>query len=269
MRVDGKAIAERIFSDLREKIKEENLKPSLGVAYVGSDPVIDNFVSIKKRKGEEIGIRVEILKFDSAITEGDLIAEIKKGAESGKYNGIIVQLPLPTYFDSQNVLNAVPKQLDVDVLGEETLRSYVKGDTSFIPPVAGAIEEILKVDDVNLTDKKIVVIGKGKLVGHPVHLYLKKIGLPHQTLDEYSDISLYLPIADVVISGTGVPGLIQPSFLKQGVVLLDAGTSEKAGKIKGDADPSCEEKCALFTPVPGGIGPITVAILFRNLIAGK
>lgn len=266
MIVDGKAIAERIFSALRQEVKDKNVKPTLGVVYVGDNPVIDNFVSIKKRKGEEIGVQVEILKFDPNIKESDLIAAIKNEAKSGKYSGLIVQLPLPPQFDPQMVLNAVPQNLDVDVLAQETLKTYVEGEIHFIPPVAGAVEEVLTFHNIDLVDKKIVLIGKGRLVGNPVHFWLQKKGISHEVIDEYADISAYIPNADVIISGAGVPGLITPEIIKEGVVLIDAGTSEQGGRIVGDVDSRCEGKASFFTPVPGGIGPITAAMLFRNIV---
>ncbi len=138
---------------------------------------------------------------------------------------------------------------------------------SVLPPVAGAVAEVLMRQGVDVAGKKVVVVGAGRLVGKPVAEMLKEMGGEVAVITTTSGSLEELKTADVVVLGAGNPGFIKPEMLKQGVVLIDAGTSEAGGKLMGDADPACAEVASIFTPVPGGIGPIAVAMIFKNLLA--
>lgn len=272
MIIDGKKIAEEIKQELKEKVSLLSKKPILSIVYVGSDPAVDSFIRIKKRFGEEIGVQVDVRRFEGSISQNELQDEIKK--LSKKSDGIIVQLPLPFDFDTDEVLSVIPMDKDIDVLSKEAVQAFSLGELSIPPPVIGAVKEIFDQYKIDLGGKSIVVIGEGRLVGAPVILWLRSIGVKPEVLNEESEnIGETLNDANVIISGAGSPGIIKPEMLKEGVVLIDAGTSTaglstKLGvnRIVGDADPDCASKCSIFTPVPGGIGPITVAMLFRNLI---
>ena len=265
MIIDGKKITEDIKQDLKKQVEQLDQPPRLAIIYVGSDPVVDQFIKIKKRVGESVGVKVDVDRFEESITEDSLEEEIKKSAL--KSDGVIIQLPLPSIFSIDEILNAVPKEKDVDVLSAKATQAFSAGEQSIYPPVVGAIRELFDRHNISIEGKKIVVIGKGRLVGAPVIMWLKKKGIhPFVITKETSNIAHYLKDADVIISGAGSPGLIKPDMLKDDVVLIDAGTSEVSGTIKGDADPECASKCSLFTPVPGGMGPITVVMLFKNLI---
>lgn len=257
MLVDGKKLADEIKQEL--KIKAQGKDLCLVVVWVGEDPVSERYVEKKKKFGLDIGVEVIVYEYSSDILEEDLIEEITKLNDNSNVSGIIIQLPLPKEIDEQKILNLISPDKDVDALGE--------GSRVF-PPTIGAIKEILNRNNVELPGKKAVVLGKGKLVGRPAAIWLTQEGANVIVVDsKTSDPASILKQADIIVSGVGRSGLITPGSIREGVVLIDAGTSEAAGQLKGDADPACADKCSLFTPVPGGVGPLTVVMLFKNLLS--
>lgn len=263
IKVSGKKIAERIKGEIKEFLKSSGPK-SLAIFYVGENPVIDSYVAIKKRVGEELGIGVDVLRFPADVIEEDLITEIKTAAKI--YSGVIVQLPIPENLDKEKILNAVPADLDVDILSSVAYKNFKTGLTLKLPPVVGAIKEIVDEYSIELKDKKIVIIGNGLLVGRPVSEWLDREGYDSVIIDkENTDLKGSLAEADMIISGAGVPGLVTVDMVKVGVVLIDAGASTSSGKLVGDIDKSCYDKASVVSGVPGGVGPITVANLFKNL----
>ncbi len=261
--VDGKKIAEGIKEEIRNLLKTGEPK-SLAIIYVGENPVIDNYVALKKKVGLELGINVEILKFEESVST-DVVLEAIKNA-GAKYSGMIVQLPLPAHLNKEEILNAVPAEQDVDVLSEKSFELFSKGESEKMPPVVVAISEIIKTYKIDLANKKIVVVGRGPLVGKPVVVWLSRQNISANVLDSDTlNRAEILKEADIIISGAGVPSLIKASDVKEGVILIDAGTSTASGKIAGDIDQAAYEKAALVSGVPGGIGPITVVSLFKNL----
>ena len=259
MNIDGRAIAESIYLELSERRAHIAGTVSLGIVVASHDPVIESFVRIKSRAAQRLNVELRRLDLLNQPTTADALAAIEQLGP--KVNGIIVQLPLPEALDTERILTAIPPYLDVDGINP----SVADEDRIVLAPVADAIEEILKRSKVDAHGKKCVVVGAGKLVGAPAAYLMHRLGadvcivtLESGSLDELKD-------ADIVILGAGNPGFVKPGMIKDGVVLIDAGTSEQGGKVMGDADPACAEKVALFTPVPGGIGPIAVAMIFKNL----
>ncbi|MBI4087408.1 MAG: bifunctional 5,10-methylenetetrahydrofolate dehydrogenase/5,10-methenyltetrahydrofolate cyclohydrolase, partial [Candidatus Liptonbacteria bacterium] len=231
--------------------------------------VTKNFVAIKKRFAEALGIPVEEKIFDDAElpATASLVRAVEEIVARGKKGGIVVQLPLPSSVDTQAVLNAVPPQYDIDVLGEESLRLFREGQLAIFPPVVGAIREILERNSIFLHGKKVAVLGQGRLVGVPVAAWFRKMEADVAVFDStHPPKPEELRRADIIVSGIGKPRFITPDMVRDGAIVLDAGTSEAGGKIVGDASPAVAEKCTLFTPVPGGIGPVTIAILLQNLL---
>lgn len=267
MNINGKEIAEDIKNTLKERVARLPRKPRLDIVYVGKNPIIEGFLRIKRRTGEEIGAETNVHHFPSSVSQKSLIEEIRKIAADKNSDGMIVQLPLPEELDTETILSAIPTEKDTDILSNEDLELFANGKLSIAPPVAGAIIEILKRNDISVASKNAVVLGNGRLVGRPVSAWLKQNGAIVTVLDKTTaELTPFLQKADIIVSGTGNPGIIKSEMISQGVILLDAGASEDAGEIKGDADYTCSDKCALFTPVPGGLGPITVAMLFKNLL---
>lgn len=267
MIIDGRAIAGEIKEELKNKVGQMDEKLSLAVFAGREDLATRKFIEIKKRFADDIGVSIEVKSLPGATTD-KLVKEIQDAAKS--CNGIIVQFPLESGIDTDIVRNAIPLSLDIDVLSDEAVSRFARGEFPILPPVAGAIAEIVRRNNVVLEGKRVVVVGEGRLVGKPASIWARLRGANVTTLNAESyDISYEIRKADILILGAGVPYLIKPDMVKGGVVIFDAGTSEASGKLVGDADPRCAEKASLFTPVPGGIGPITVAMIFKNLVRLK
>ncbi len=268
MIVDGKAIAEDLKRELTKKVYDISYKNGLvlQLIMVGANPVTERFVAVKKKFAADVGVSIIEHRLPKNSTTAEAVAAVKSAAQAG--GGIVVQLPLPASIDTQTVLNAIPVSADVDVLSDAACAQFEAGTLPILPPVAGAISEILLRYGVSVVGKKAVVIGQGRLVGKPSALWLKRAGAHVVAADEHTgNIRVLTEDVDIIVSGAGVPHLIKPEMVKEGVALLDAGTSEQGGKTVGDIDPSCAEKASLFTETPGGIGPVTVAMLFKNLLA--
>ncbi len=267
MRIDGKQIRDRIKRELRDEVVSLGEKPHLAIISVGENPVIRGFINIKKRFAEEIGVVFTEDIFSYDVTFSQIQKRIEEFSNAPEVTGIIVQLPLPRHLDTDKVLNLIPVSKDVDVLSHDANELIKRNDSSILTPVVGAIIEICKEASVEIRDKKVLVVGHGRLVGAPSAAWFRKQGGQVTVLDRPTEnLAEITRNADIIVCGVGSAGLITPEMLKHGVVILDAGTSEEGGLIVGDADPRCEKVASVFTPVPGGIGPITVAIIFRNLI---
>lgn len=267
--VSGKEIAETIKQDLRTRVRSLGQVPKLGIIYIGHDPVIDNFIEYKKRFGKSIGAQVHVCRFDTNVSEKEIQDYVQKNAE--KFHGMVLQLPIPEHLNRRALLDAIPVKKDVDVLSRQALDIFETGEGEMYPPVAGAIHEIIKKTSTNLNNKKIVVIGEGLLVGDPVKRFMNREGYSFRIVNAKTDRAERLGLlkeADVIITGVGSPHMIQPEMICEGVIIIDAGTSEAGKKLQGDVDPGCAKKSSIFTPVPGGVGPITIAVLYRNLILG-
>ncbi len=254
MIVDGKAIAKEILA--RTKLRAEKLshRPNV-LAYVAPDETLAtrSYLKIKAKSAEEAGCdfkETSSMKFPSDA------------------DAVIVQLPLPPEMNTEEVLNAIPIEQDADVLSKIARERFERGDAdALLPPVVAAVHEILLQNNISVRQKKAVVIGRGWLVGGPVAIWLKNHGADVIVATKDSgDLGSILADADIIVSGVGSPHLITPKMIKEGVVLIDAGMSESNGALQGDADPACAPKCSLFTPVPGGVGPIAVACLFANAV---
>lgn len=259
MIVDGKAIALRIYNEVANQVSHMDTKPHLTVFTCAPNFETQKYLSLKRKKAHEVGIGVSVIEFPSEITTVEVITSITHACM--QTNGIIVQLPFPAHVDIVTVLKAIPLSYDVDAVHYDGKNDLV------LPPVVGAIKEIAEVYDVLFATQKVVIVGKGKLVGAPAYLWCQKQGAQVEVIDRQSTNTRELiEQAQILILGAGQPGLITPDQIREHVIIFDAGTSEEGGVLKGDADPSCAKKASLFTPVPGGIGPITVALLLRNLI---
>ena len=254
--VDGKKLATKLEASIGGEIRERGL--TLSVVYVGDNPISLRYINMKKKMGARLGISVELHVFKTAITEADLMQEIVRIVADKNVDGVLVQMPLPQHISTEKIVSGISPEKDVDALGEHPL---------VFPPVVGAIREICKEYAVSMNGKHVVVIGKGKLVGKPVAEWARKEGAFVEVVDRSTkNPEMIFKKADVLISGAGVPSLITPEKIKSGVILFDAATSEMSGKLVGDIDPACANKAALYTPVPGGIGPLTVVLLFKNLL---
>ena len=265
--IDGKAIAQAIKQELKQTVSEFQGEMIFHIVYVGSDPVIDNYLRYKESFAKDIGVDVKLHRFSSDISQEELIEKVQ--AVAAQNQAMIIQLPLPEHIEQQVVLDCVPAERDVDVLSTKGREHFAAGDLNFFPPVTGSIAEICKMHRINLPDKNILVVGDGKLVGTPTITWFDNKKINYTMVNKDTDAVVQrelLKEADMIISGVGIPNLITPKDVKDAVVIIDAGTSEAGKKIHGDVHPDVADKSSLFTPVPGGIGPLTIAILYRNVV---
>ena len=259
MTIDGRAIADDMYAELSERRGTFERPITLGILVVGVDPVIESFVGIKTRAAERLAVTVQRVDLQAGATTEAVIEAVRAMNEST--DALIVQLPMPKQIDTNAVLAAIEPMKDVDAINP----MHSAENSPIDAPVALAVVEILERSNISIAGKKAVVIGAGRLVGAPTAELLKKLGanvsmftLEEGSIDDLKD-------ADIVVCGAGKPGMVKPEHIKEGVALVDAGASEQGGVIRGDADPACADKAALFTPVPRGVGPVAVAMIFRNL----
>lgn len=259
MIVDGRAIASDILASVREELDRA---VTVRAVVVSPTPATESYLSIKSARAREAGMRLEVVRLPETATDTDVIEEIERPG----CDALIVQLPLPEHLDERKILSAIPERLDADVLSPMAYAKFSLDEPdALLPPVVAAVAEILERSKVFPAGKGAAVIGQGRLVGLPVAAWLVNQGAEVAIVTrESGDLSM-LAEASIIVSGAGSPGLIRPEHLSEGVTLIDAGTSESGGAIVGDADPASAQKAAVFTPVPGGVGPIAVACLFRNV----
>lgn len=266
MIVDGRAIANSVYERLAPAAMAFPRPPRVDIVIVGDNPVIERFVRIKESAAQRLSIAMVQHRFTAAISEEALKDEINKIAAIAASDGIIVQLPLPQTLNMQAVLDVIPTAKDVDMLSTVSMALFRDEKAVIIPPVAGAVKEILDSANIKVHGEEVLVLGFGQLVGKPVSILMRHNGAHVTVIDKpVSDLALHVSEALVVISGTGSPRLVTKAMVNARHVLIDAGTSESEGKLVGDIDPDAAGTAALFTPVPGGVGPITVAMLMRNL----
>jgi len=268
MIIDGRKIASGIINQLKTEVSSLPFIPVFCDCLVGDNPVSAQYVSLKAKKSIEAGIKFLRADFPNNISTEDLVGEIQKLNKTPDICGLIVQLPLPAHIDRGEALNAIASTLDVDSIGKERNEKFYRGDLTIMPPTAAAVMLILDFLRQDLTNKNILVLGQGELVGRPVSFLLKQRGLNVITADKYTMNPEKLMLeADVIISGAGKRKLITGDKIKKGCVVIDAGTSEDGGQIVGDADfESVKNVASYFTPVPGGVGPVTVAMLLSNVV---
>ncbi|RJR13296.1 bifunctional 5,10-methylenetetrahydrofolate dehydrogenase/5,10-methenyltetrahydrofolate cyclohydrolase [Candidatus Parcubacteria bacterium] len=259
MILDGKAIAEDLYKELTEERKKVTREPKLGIVVVGDNPVINSFVRRKEHAAERLNVAMVRIDLPEDSSIDAIIGAIHD--LSLRTDGVIAQLPLPKHVSTDAVLSAVPKEKDVDALNP----TIPEEERPVHAPVALAVVELLKRGGVHIDGKRTVVVGAGRLVGAPSAWLLRTLGARVSMLTLQEGSIEDLQHADIIVSGAGKPGLIKPEHIPEGVALIDAGTSELNKKIRGDAEPACAEKAAVFTPVPGGVGPVAVSMIFRNL----
>lgn len=256
MIINGREIAEHVYTELRERVSLLSWSPHFTILTCAPHFETQKYMALKQKKATDVGIHVTVSELREHATTEDFLSAIRE--VSPETDSIIVQLPLPPHVDVERLLKAVPPTHDADALGTSP---------HVFSPVVGACREILGRHGVSPHEKQVVVIGNGRLVGLPVSQWFMEQGAHVSVVTkDTKDISYYTRNADIIVCGAGVPGLLTPEMVKEGVVILDAGTTEDGGVLRGDADPDCVHKASLFTPVPGGIGPLTIAILLKNVV---
>ncbi|MCU0660036.1 MAG: bifunctional 5,10-methylenetetrahydrofolate dehydrogenase/5,10-methenyltetrahydrofolate cyclohydrolase [Candidatus Pacebacteria bacterium] len=266
--IDGKKIRDRLLSEITADIAGLSFTPVFCDVLVGDDPVSAQYVRMKAKTASSVGIHAHFASFPDAITTEKLIAEIQQLNAYPDMCGLIVQLPLSQHIDTQAVLDAIDPSIDVDCLSTETSNAFYQGQEVLAYPTALACLAVLDSLQLDLTNKHFVVLGQGKLVGKPVSHLLHARGYNVSVIDiKTPDALELLKSADIIISAIGEPGYIKGTMIKNGVIIVDAGTSEETNTVVGDVDrASVEGIAAILSSVPGGVGPVTVAMLLRNVL---
>jgi methylenetetrahydrofolate dehydrogenase (NADP+)/methenyltetrahydrofolate cyclohydrolase len=248
-------IKERQAHEVRSLYQAHGITPRLAIVQVKDDPVINTYVRLKKRYGADIDAEVDVHQ----IAQSTAAATLQKLNADSSVHGIIVQLPLSDPSKTDEIVNLVAPDKDVDALGK---------DATFDPATPMAIMWLLAGYNVDLKDKKVLLLGRGKLVGAPLEKLLKNSGVNVEAIDRSAkDLSLHTKDADVIITATGSPAILYADMIKHGAVVVDAGVASESGKTVGDLAPEVYERDDLtITPTKGGVGPLTVCALFENVI---
>ncbi len=249
---------------MQSYVRTRSIAPSLVAIAIDPDVPTRQFLKIKSSVASQIGVQMETVVLP-ADASPDLVRAAFDGALD-RADGIVLQLPFPSSAPLDELFANLPSDLDPDCLGTPAGELIRNGEHIVSPPVVSALAVICRAHNVSLAGIKAVVVGQGRLVGAPAALWLERQGATVVRLTKADSLDA-VHDADLLVLGAGAPGLITPAMIKEGVIILDAGTSEEGGKVVGDADPLCAHKAAFMTPVPGGIGPIAVAELFGNLLA--
>ena len=263
--MDGKTLSQKIKDEIRDEVRSKGIVPGLAVIVVGDDYASSIYVRNKQRACEYVGFKTEIVNMDSDCSEEEVIAEINRLNADDSINGILVQLPLPKNINKDKIISAISDEKDVDCFKLSNFGSVFYGKHDIAPCTPSGIIEILKEYNVDLCGKKCVVIGRSNIVGKPVaSLLMEKNATVTVCHTKTVGLKDYCKNADIIVSAVGKSGTVNEDMMKDGVVLIDVGINRNAdGKLCGDI--SGGEGIASFkTPVPGGVGPMTIAMLLKN-----
>lgn len=266
--IDGKKVAEKVRAQLKTKIDGMTQKPGLAVVQIGNNPASSSYVNSKVKMCAEIGVYSEKHHFDD-ISEKDLLELIDKLCSDEKIDGVLVQLPLPDHIDTNKILEAIPAEKDVDGFHAENIGKLSAGLSTVESCTPKGIMKLLEAYNVDLSGKTAVVIGRSNIVGKPIAMMLLNsdatVTVCHS---KTKDLAAHTKGADIIVAAVGRPGLVTADMVKKGVVIIDVGTTKVEGKLKGDVDfDTVSAKASLITPVPGGVGPMTIAMLLQNTVS--
>ncbi|MDI9506724.1 MAG: bifunctional methylenetetrahydrofolate dehydrogenase/methenyltetrahydrofolate cyclohydrolase FolD [Clostridiales bacterium] len=267
--MDGKALAERIKETLRERVDGMTIKPGLTVILAGEDPASKVYVRNKERACETVGIRSRVIRLPDAVSQEELLAHIDAANRDEAVHGILVQLPLPRHIDGAVVLKAIDPKKDVDGFHVENAGALLSGAPGIAPCTPSGIMELLKDSGVPLEGAHAVVVGRSNIVGKPVALLLLQanctVTLCHS---KTRDLAAVTRQADILVAAVGRPRFITRDMVKNGAAVVDVGVNRCAdGSLCGDVDfEQVREVAGRITPVPGGVGPMTIAMLMANTL---
>lgn len=270
--IDGKAVSAQIKEELKEKVakkKEQGMEISLAVIQVGNDPASSVYVNNKKKACEYIGIRSIAYELAEETTEKELLDLVEELNGKKDVNGILVQLPLPKHIDEDKIIKAISPKKDVDGFHPQSVGALCIGQPGFVSCTPAGIIELLKRYDIGIEGKECVVIGRSNIVGKPMALLLLRengtVTVAHSRTKNLKEICKR---ADILVVAIGKPKFITQDYVKEGAVVIDVGIHRNENnKLCGDVDfASVEPHCSAITPVPGGVGPMTIAMLMNNCV---
>lgn len=270
--IDGRTVAEKVRADLKEKIFASIVKPGLGVILVGDDPASHLYVSLKEKACQETGIHFEKYFFSAASPEEDILQTIEQLNEKRIIHGILVQLPLPAGFDTAKIISAINPQKDVDGFHPKNTQLLFAGTLPIEPVLAKAIWELIKItlgQRADITERRLncLIIGNSDSFTEPLEVFLGQKGLTASHIHPQRLNKEIIKQFDIVIVAVGQPNFLRGEDFKDGAIVVDVGVNRLSdGRIGGDVDfESSKKKVGWITPVPGGVGPLTVAMLLENV----
>jgi methylenetetrahydrofolate dehydrogenase (NADP+)/methenyltetrahydrofolate cyclohydrolase len=281
--IDGKMISNLIKEEIKQEvekiIKKGERPPHLAAILVGNDGASLTYVGSKVRSCKQVGFDSTLVKLPAEISQKDLLNKIHELNNDDKIDGFIVQLPLPNHIDEEEVLMTVNPNKDVDGFHPSNFGKMALNMESFIPATPYGIIELLKRYEINTSGKNTVVIGRSNIVGRPISILLSRKGNPGDSTvtlvhSRTKNLESFTKNADIIVSALGVPDFLKSEMVKKGVIIIDVGitrvkddSNSKGYVIKGDVDfESVKEKASFMTPVPGGVGPMTIAMLLKNTL---
>ena len=280
--IDGKQVAAEMRAELKEKVaelKSKGVTPGLAVVLVGEDPASKSYVTAKERACEEIGIYSDDNRLPAETSEEDLLALVDKLNKDAKINGILVQLPLPNHIDEDKILLAIDPAKDVDGFHPVNVGKMVVGQDAYLPCTPHGVIQLLLRNNVKLEGAEVVVVGRSNIVGKPVaNMLIQKAPTGNATVTvchtRTKNLVQHVKRADIIIAAAGWPNTITADMVKDGAVVIDVGvnrvedaTKKKGYRLVGDVDfEAVKEKVSLITPVPGGVGPMTITMLLYNTV---
>lgn len=270
--IDGKAVSRQVrerVANETAKLKEKGVTPGLAVIIVGEDPASQVYVRNKEKACEEVGFYSEKFALPENTTQEELNALVKKLNNDPKINGILCQLPLPNHLDDKEVINLIDPIKDVDAFHPVNVGAIMIGDYNFLPCTPAGVMELIRSTGVDVSGKKAVVMGRSNIVGKPMAMLLlhenATVEITHSRTNNLAEITCQ---ADILVAAIGKAKFVKKDMVKQGAVVIDVGMNrDENGKLCGDVDfEDVKDKCSFITPVPGGVGPMTISMLMQNTL---
>ncbi len=266
--IDGKAIAQQVEAEVREALARLSYKPALVAVRLGNDPASEVYVRNKARKAQELGLRGTELIFDASMRESELLSQIDRLNGDNDIDGILVQLPLPKQIDSKRVIEAIDPAKDVDGFHPINVGLLHLGRPGLVPCTPAGVMRLIASTGVTVAGSRAVVIGRSDIVGKPVAALLMQqnatVTICHSRT---RDLGAVIREGDIVVAATGKPRFVTTEMVKPGALVIDVGINRVDGKLVGDVDfQRVREIASWITPVPGGVGPMTIAMLMKNTV---
>ncbi len=263
--LDGKSLSAKVKDELKGNVNSYFQTPILAVVTIGDDAASEVYVKNKKKACEYVGMSFIHLDYASCVKEEVVIKKIKQLNKDKSVNGIIVQLPIPDNFNVSKIINTIDPSKDVDGLTNTQAGKLIQNEKCLIPCTPKGIMEIFKEYKIDLEGKHVVIVGRSNLVGKPLMLEcLNKNATVTMCHSKTKDLKKYTKDADILVVAVGKKYLIDKTMVKKDSVIIDVGINRIDGKLYGDVNPNVEEVCGYLTPVPGGVGPMTVSMLLKN-----
>ena len=271
--IDGKKVSAEVKEQVRKQVEElkaaHGITPGLAVVIVGDDPASRVYVNNKKKACEVVGFKSEEYALPAETTQEELLALVEKLNDKADINGILVQLPLPKHLDDKAVIEAINPQKDVDAFHAVNVGKIMLGEYDFLPCTPAGVMEMLHSYDIQVSGKNCVVIGRSNIVGKPMAMLLLHengtVTICHSRTQNLAEVCAR---ADILVAAVGKPKFVTADMVKEGAVVIDVGMDrDENGKLCGDVDfENVKDKCSYITPVPGGVGPMTIATLMKNTL---